>query len=263
MLNIQPGAWWGEGDEKIYVDTEYDVAKFPGIFGTGTEDYYGWAGGVVPTRTDEFSNPYLSNVRVGGLDGYTLGFNINTRIRALDAIPFNQRLLFDMESSFGTDIRRPWDLLGYSAVVFWYALPGAHHNRPAEPAAAAQPIQALAQLQQMSDAIHYPPVVPNGIPRPRWNLGEEDPGAAAGRPGNPLTKDANGTNDLVAFGTPTYSANVPGDGSTLSMSFNGSSFYQGSGGVSALSTPALISTTALCRVMSIPRRWAALDLASL
>ncbi len=48
---------------------EYDVAKFQGIFGTGTEDYYGWAGGVVPTRTDEFSSPYLSNVRVGGLDG--------------------------------------------------------------------------------------------------------------------------------------------------------------------------------------------------
>ena len=235
VLDIQPGTWWGEGDEKIYVDSEYDGAKFPGIFGTGTEDYYGWAGGVVPTRTDEFNNPYLANVRVGGLDGYTLGYNINTRIRALDAIPFTQRLVFDMESSFGTDIRNPWNLLGYSAAVFWYALPGATHNRPAQPAAAAQPIQTLAQLQQMSDAIRYPPVVPNGIPRPRWNLGEQDPGAAAGVPGNAFTKDANGTNDLAAFGTPTYSANVPAGGSTLSMSFNGSSFYQGTGaGISNL-----------------------------
>ncbi|MCX6928925.1 MAG: DUF2961 domain-containing protein, partial [Verrucomicrobia bacterium] len=235
VLDIQPGTWWGEGDEKIYVDSEYGTAKFPGIYGTGTEDYYGWAGGVVPTRTDEFNNPYLANVRVGGLDGYTLGFNINTRTRALDAIPFNQRLVFDMESSFGTDIRNPWNLLGYSAAVFWYATPGATDNRPAQPAAAAQPIQTIAQLQQMSDAIRYPPVVPNAILRPRWNLGEQDAGAVAGGPGKSVTKDANGTNDLAAFGTPTYSANVPTGGSTLSMSFNGSSFYQGSGaGISNL-----------------------------
>jgi phage protein U len=27
--------WWGEGDEKIWVDGE----DFPSLFGTGTEDY--------------------------------------------------------------------------------------------------------------------------------------------------------------------------------------------------------------------------------
>ena len=32
-------AWWGEGDEKVFVDGE----KFPSHFGTGTEDYYGYA----------------------------------------------------------------------------------------------------------------------------------------------------------------------------------------------------------------------------
>jgi len=32
-------AWWGEGDEKIYVDNEI----FPSSIGTGTEDYYGYA----------------------------------------------------------------------------------------------------------------------------------------------------------------------------------------------------------------------------
>jgi hypothetical protein len=30
--------WWGEGDEKIFVDGE----KFPSSFGTGSEDYYGY-----------------------------------------------------------------------------------------------------------------------------------------------------------------------------------------------------------------------------
>ena len=34
--------WWGEGDEKFYVDGE----KFPSTFGTGTEDYFGYAWGL-------------------------------------------------------------------------------------------------------------------------------------------------------------------------------------------------------------------------
>jgi hypothetical protein len=33
--------WWGEGDEKIWVDGE----AFPSIFGTGTEDYYAYSWG--------------------------------------------------------------------------------------------------------------------------------------------------------------------------------------------------------------------------
>ncbi len=33
------GGWWGEGDEKFFVDGE----KFPSTFGTGTEDYFGYA----------------------------------------------------------------------------------------------------------------------------------------------------------------------------------------------------------------------------
>ena len=110
VLNIQ-GSWWGEGDEKIYVDSAWDQG-FPTHFGTGTEDYYGWAGGEVPTRQDEFSAPFLANARVGGWMGARPGFNICTRTRSLDAIPFTQRLVFDMESSFGTDIRNPVEPAG-------------------------------------------------------------------------------------------------------------------------------------------------------
>ena len=33
--------WWGEGDEKFFVDGE----KFPSTFGTGSEDYFGYAWG--------------------------------------------------------------------------------------------------------------------------------------------------------------------------------------------------------------------------
>ena len=152
VLNLQSNTWWGEGDEKIYVDDAWD-AGFPTHFGTGTEDYYGWAGGVLPTRADEFSQPFLANIRVGGVDGYTQGFNICTRTRVLDAIPFQRRLRFDMESSFGTDIRNPWNLLGYSAVTFWYAEPGARDNRPPQPRAARTQILSLDDLRSRSEAI--------------------------------------------------------------------------------------------------------------
>jgi hypothetical protein len=150
VLNLQRNTWWGEGDEKIYVDNAWKEG-FPTHFGTGTEDYYGWAGGVLPTRADEFSHPFLANIRVGGLDGHTQGFNICTRTRSLDAIPFTRRLRFDMESSFGTDIRNPWDLLAYSAVTFWYAAPGVEHNRPSQPEAAARPIPSIDELRRQSD----------------------------------------------------------------------------------------------------------------
>jgi hypothetical protein len=59
VLNPLPW-WWGEGDEKVYVDDDFD-RNFPSHFDTGTEDYYGWAGGLHPTRADEFSTPFLAN----------------------------------------------------------------------------------------------------------------------------------------------------------------------------------------------------------
>ena len=43
MLHIwnPKGGWWGEGDEKFFVDGE----KFPSTIGTGSEDYFGYAWG--------------------------------------------------------------------------------------------------------------------------------------------------------------------------------------------------------------------------
>ncbi|MFM1943159.1 MAG: hypothetical protein RI897_2141 [Verrucomicrobiota bacterium] len=150
VLNLTQG-WWGEGDEKIYVDEAYDQRKFPDHFGTGTEDYYGWAGGVNPTRQDQFNHPYLANILVGSTPhNSTLGFNVCTRHRALDAIPFNSRLRFDMEASPGVDQRNPWNLLGYSAVTYYYARPQSQNNRPPNPQAATNPIMSLKQLQQQS-----------------------------------------------------------------------------------------------------------------
>jgi hypothetical protein len=144
VLNPSQG-WWGEGDEKIYVDDDFD-RKFPSHFGTGTEDYYGWAGGVVPTPKDEFSKPFLGNIIVG--EQKSMGYNVCTRTRVLDAIPFQHRIKFDMEASCGT--RSTSFFLQYAQTTYWYARPGVTHNRPPLPRMAAM---ALPQLKDLQDRI--------------------------------------------------------------------------------------------------------------
>ena len=49
-------AWFGEGDEKIYIDGE----KKPSIRGTGTEDYFLSAWGLKKNSTPYFGVPYLN-----------------------------------------------------------------------------------------------------------------------------------------------------------------------------------------------------------
>ena len=138
VLNPEEG-WWGEGDEKVYVDDD----TFPSLFGTGTEDYYGWAGGVVPNPEDEFYTPFLSNVRVAAPN--SMGYNICTRTRVLDAIPFNRQLDFNIESS-GSN-RTSWFHLQYAVNTYWYAKPGASCNRKPLPEMASRKIMTLKELQ--------------------------------------------------------------------------------------------------------------------
>lgn len=138
VLNPEEG-WWGEGDEKVYVDDDI----FPSLFGTGTEDYYGWAGGVVPNPEDEFYTPFLSNVRVAAPN--SMGYNTCTRTRVLDAIPFNRQLDFNIESS-GSN-RTSWFHLQYAVNTYWYAKPGASCNRKPLPEMASRKIMTLQELQ--------------------------------------------------------------------------------------------------------------------
>lgn len=224
VLNRTAG-WWGEGDEKIYVDDDYEGRRFPSHFGTGTEDYYGWAGGVNPTRADVFFSPYLANVLVGSTNvNGPLGFNISTRIRALDAIPFQERLVFDMEASPGVDQRNDFDLLMYSAVTFWYARPGATSNRGPRPAEAALPITSLEELNRRSDLLRSGGalVIPGAIEAERLiPVRQEGVQAVAQTP----TAGWGGAPTLARVGLPVHSALVPAGGSQLSMSFDGNSSY--------------------------------------
>ena len=83
-------AWYGEGDERVYVDGE----KFPSQLGTGTEDYYGYAWGMA----HQFSSPFLSMPRRDSVSrDDRRGYTTTSRVRLLDEIPFQRSLKFDME----------------------------------------------------------------------------------------------------------------------------------------------------------------------
>lgn len=102
--------WWGEGDEKVYVDEE----RFPSHIGTGTEDYYGYAW----CRPEKFTDhPFIA--QPDGSGSFQPAYTTNTRFRALDAIPFTKSLTFDLELwHWGSGN------INYAPVTFWYVIPG-------------------------------------------------------------------------------------------------------------------------------------------
>jgi len=108
-------AWWGEGDEKIFVDNE----EFPSHFGTGTEDYYGYAW----CRPENFIHPFIA--QPDGTGNLGVGYTLNMRYRCLDVIPFRERLKFDMEMwHWG------YTIMNHAPVTYWYLKPGGKCEMP-------------------------------------------------------------------------------------------------------------------------------------
>jgi hypothetical protein len=103
QLNIwnPRGGWWGEGDEKWFVDGE----KSPSTFGTGSEDYFGfaWSSGTV-------FNQSLHGQPVRQGDQVSVH-----RWHVADNIPFQKTFEGIIEKYYGND--RPTK---YAAVVYWY-----------------------------------------------------------------------------------------------------------------------------------------------
>jgi hypothetical protein len=126
LFNPLP-SWYGEGDEKIWVDGE----SFPSHVGTGTEDYYNFSWAPKPV----FQTPFANEVRLD--QPATQGYNVVTRTRNLDGIPFGKSLAFDIEII-------PWKetRLTYAAVTYWYGAPGATCNRAPMPEEAVRPLPA-------------------------------------------------------------------------------------------------------------------------
>jgi len=108
------GGWWGEGDEKVYVDGE----KFPSTFGTGSEDYYGDAWGI-----RWFSNPY-AGCPYSSNNSFAAGQEQSCyRWHIADFIPFERSFKITIENySAKTGPDHPKN--DYSSVAYWYQMPG-------------------------------------------------------------------------------------------------------------------------------------------
>lgn len=103
------GTWWGEGDEKVFVDDD----RMPSWFGTGSEDYYNYAWSAV----DIFFYPYCGQPRNDG--PANRGFVANYRFHFVDDQPFDERIAFYMEL-----------LSNHENDGFSYACQAYHYGRP-------------------------------------------------------------------------------------------------------------------------------------
>jgi hypothetical protein len=101
-------AWWGEGDEKIFVDKE----SFPSSIGTGSEDYYGYAW----CRPELFSHPFIA--QPSGSGNFHAGLTINMRYRVLDAIPFRSAISSNIELWHWLPA-----VINYALTSYWYVIP--------------------------------------------------------------------------------------------------------------------------------------------
>jgi len=127
VLNVEnpaAAAWWGEGDEKIYVDGE----AFPSLFGTGTEDYFGYAWST-PARFEHayHAQTAAANAGFGGL------WSMN-RFHVLDPIPFTRSLRFDLEIWHWAETT-----VAVDATVYWYARPGGKDDLHSSTGSASRP----------------------------------------------------------------------------------------------------------------------------
>ena len=118
--------WWGEGDEKIYVDGE----KFPSHIGTGTEDYYGYAWCRPEIFTD---HPFIAQPL--GTGSFAPEYSQNTRYRGLDGIPFTQSIVFDMELWHWAKTK-----INYAPVAYWYMIPGGKNLNGNDVAGVKEPV---------------------------------------------------------------------------------------------------------------------------
>ena len=132
LMNPSPvptpyGNWWGEGDEKIFVDD--DVV--PSTFGTGSEDYfnYSWS------SPDIFLFPYCGQPRNDGPGNR--GFVTNYRWHVLDALPFKDNIRFYME--LYSHERVPG--VSYARIGYHYGRPGLTDDfQPIKPADLEMPV---------------------------------------------------------------------------------------------------------------------------
>jgi hypothetical protein len=112
------GGWWGEGDEKFFVDGE----KFPSTIGTGSEDYFGYAWG----NPHLFQKPYHAQT----MTQMNQGHQSLLRWHFVDNVPFQKSFEGCIEKYYMNDRAL------YALVAYWYLSP--EGRDPYEPVPAIQ-----------------------------------------------------------------------------------------------------------------------------
>jgi hypothetical protein len=110
MLGVMntTSVWWGEGDEKIWVDDD----AFPSYFGTGSEDYFGYAW----CSPELFEHAYHAQSDVTGPGNF--GYSSVVRHHLFDDIPFQHKYRMTIEK-WAADGRE------YVGTAYWYSPVGA------------------------------------------------------------------------------------------------------------------------------------------
>jgi hypothetical protein len=109
--------WWGEGDEKFFVDGE----RFPSTFGTGSEDYVGYAWAAEPPFPT-FESAYACQPFVA-MDGN--GHTSVNRFHICDDVPFQRAFEASIEKYKGNQWGENGQCL-YAVVAYWYQRAGGH-----------------------------------------------------------------------------------------------------------------------------------------
>lgn len=114
--------WWGEGDDKVWIDGE----RFPSYFGTGSEDYLGDAWGL-----RYHIQPFEGVTRTA-----SYGKNSAYRWHIFDCINFHKSVRFTIENWQWHDDKDTY----YGTIAYWYGEPNApDFFKPLKPADLAPP----------------------------------------------------------------------------------------------------------------------------
>jgi hypothetical protein len=108
-------SWWGEGDEKIWVDDDV----FPSFFGTGSEDYFGDAWGIRELQETFFACSFNESNRD---HSWTSCY----RYQVPGDVPFHAWLRATIENYPETiwgNQAVDWDE-DYVSTAYWYQMPG-------------------------------------------------------------------------------------------------------------------------------------------
>lgn len=134
FVDSQPGGWWGEGDDMIFIDH----SELPVMIGTGSEDYFCNAWGYA----EAFSYPFYGAPLLEELPDRSKLTTVY-RWHIPDPVRFTRHIRVTIEHLFSDEV-----INDYSSVAYWYQtepirrrvpLPVAEDNHPRPHGGAERP----------------------------------------------------------------------------------------------------------------------------